>query len=134
MSPTISTDKTLLNIDFIYGFLSQSYWANDRSKEKIIESIQHSLCFGLYLDHQQIGFARVLTDKVVFSYIIDVFIDPNHQGKEYGQFFFKEIYKHPDLINVKAHYLLTKDAQEFYKKFGFFIYPEPEKFMVKRDA
>jgi len=129
---TISTDKSVLDINFIYNFLRNSYWANDRSKTEIEESILNSLCFGMYLNGQQIGFARIITDKIIFSYLLDVFIDGNHQGKAYGQKLLSYIYEHPDLINVKNNYLHTKDAQKFYKKFGFEIYGTPEKTMIKK--
>ena len=128
---TISTDKTKLDIDFIYNFLNNSYWAKGRTKETIAISIANSMCFGLYQNSTQIGFARILTDKVVFSYLMDVFIDPGFQGKQYGKKLLEAIYKHVDLIAVQRHYLMTKDAQYFYKKFGFEVYPNPEKFMYK---
>ncbi|MEE9349737.1 MAG: GNAT family N-acetyltransferase [Flavobacteriaceae bacterium] len=127
----ITTNKSQLDLNFIYNFLKNSYWANHRTLEQVKESIENSLCFGMYLDEKQIGFARVLTDKVAFSYIMDVFIDPEFQGKKYGQQFMDYIYNHADLKNVRMNTLLTKDAQEFYKKLGFVIFPTPEKFMYK---
>ncbi|MEE9348688.1 MAG: GNAT family N-acetyltransferase [Flavobacteriaceae bacterium] len=108
-----------------------TYWAKERSLYEIKKSIENSVCFGAYLDGKQIGFARVITDKTIFSYLLDVFIDEKYQGKNYGQFFLKEIYNHPHLIQVKKHYLHTKDAQRFYEKFGFETYPNPKRFMIK---
>lgn len=131
MKLLVSTKKNLLDIDYIYNFLIKTYWANKRTFDQVKKSIDNSLCFGLYLDQKQIGFARIVTDKVVFSYLMDVFIDEKHQGKEYGKYLLKEIYLHPDLVDVKNHYLHTKDAQDFYRYFNFEIYSTPEKFMVK---
>ncbi len=128
----ISTDKHRLNIDYIFSFLSQSYWANKRTIEQVKESINNSLCFGMYKEGKQIGFARVITDKVVSSYLMDVFIDEKHQHQGYGEQLIRYIYQHEDLMQVKSHYLITKDAQTFYHKFGFKVYPTPEKFMIKR--
>ncbi len=127
----INTNKTELDIDFIYAFLKKSYWANNRTKEEIQKSIDNSLCFGMYLENKQIGFARILTDTVVFSYLMDVFIDQKYQGKKYGEQLLNHIYNHVDLKNVNKHYLLTKDAQNFYHKFGFKEYPTPNRFMIK---
>jgi N-acetylglutamate synthase-like GNAT family acetyltransferase len=129
---TFSTDKTKLDINFIYHFLSTSYWAKDRTKTQMQKSIDNSLCFGMFLNDKQIGFARVVTDKIVFSYIMDLFIDEKYQGKKYGQVFFEKIYKHPNLINVKKHYLHTLDAQEFYEKLGWEIYKTPNRHMIKK--
>jgi len=128
---TITTDKTLLDIDFIYGFLHKSYWAKDRTKAQIQETIANSLCFGIFLSDKQIGFARVVTDKVIFSHLMDVFIAPEHQGKGYGKIVLETIYKHPDLINVTHHYLHTKDAHSFYQKIGFSQYDKPKNVMLK---
>lgn len=128
----INTNKSQLDIDYIYAFLSQSYWASDRSIEAVKKSIDNSLCFGVYLDKKQIGFARIVTDTVVFSYLMDVFIDPNFQGKKYGEKLLEFIYNYKDLKHVKSNYLHTKDAQEFYIKLGFKAYPTPKKFMIKQ--
>ena len=129
----ISIDKKLLDLDFICGFLNDSYWASTRTREEVEKSIDNSICFGVYRDKKQIGFARVITDNVVFSYLLDVFIDPKEQGKKYGEELLKYIYNHRDLKNVNKHYLHTKDAQKFYTKLGFNEYPTPDKFMIKKD-
>ena len=83
----ISTDKSLLDINFIHGFMSQnSYWARDRSKEQTKKTIENSLCFGVYADSkEQVGFARVVSDYVFFGNIMDVIIDPDYQGKGLGK-------------------------------------------------
>ena len=126
-----NSNKSKLDVHFIHQFLSSSYWAKGRTLDEIKSSIENSLCFGIYHHKKQIGFARIVTDKTIFSYLMDFFIDEKHQGKKYGQLFFTEIYKHSDLVNVKNHYLHTKDAQKFYEKFGFKIYPTPNKQMIK---
>ena len=70
----ISTDKNQLDLDYIYTYLSNSYWAKDRTRENILLSINNSICFGVYFEKKQIGFARLVTDYGVFAYLMDVFI------------------------------------------------------------
>ena len=71
----ITTDKTKLNVDVIYQFLSEeSYWAKGIPKSVVEKSIEHSLCFGLFYNDVQIGFARLVTDKATFAYLADVFV------------------------------------------------------------
>ena len=77
----VSTDKTKLDVLFIQNFLKDIYWAAGRTIEEVKTTIDTSFCFGIYLDEKQIGFARVITDYVVFAYMMDVFIDSNHRGK-----------------------------------------------------
>ena len=126
---TISTDKTLLDIKYTHQFLSKTYWANDRTVEQVKESINNSLCFGMYLGEKQIGFARIVTDKIVFSYLLDVFVDEEYQGKGYGKKLLMEIYSHENLAKVRSNYLMTKDAQDFYIKLGFEVHDKPDRFM-----
>ncbi len=129
----INTDKKLLDINFIYKFLCKSYWAKNRTLEEVQESIDNSFCFGVYLKNKQIGFARIITDKIVFSYLMDVFIDESYQGSNYGEQLLVEIYKHPILKKVKSHFLITKDAQDFYKKFGFRKFENSDKVIMKKE-
>ena len=126
---TISTNKALLDIDYIYAFLSTSYWAKDRTSAEIQRSIEHSICYGVYLDGQQIGFARILTDQVVFAYLMDVFIDKAHRGNGYSKLLMAEILATPYLQGVKKWYLKTKDAHGLYEQFGFELMRDAHKAM-----
>lgn len=44
---TINTDKSLVSVDRVKVFLSDSYWASDRSKELIEKTIMNSFCYGV---------------------------------------------------------------------------------------
>jgi len=71
----ISTDLSLLDVDVIYHYLSgESYWAQGIPRHVVEKSIANSLCFGVYHQRKQIGFARLITDKATFAYLADVFI------------------------------------------------------------
>ena len=64
----ISTDKNLLNVDVIYDYLNnESYWAKGIPRQKMAKAIENSMCFGIYLNHEQAGFARVVTDNATFA-------------------------------------------------------------------
>lgn len=123
----ISTDKSLLDQELIFAFLSNSYWASNRSKEEVEKSIKNSLCFGVYIRGEQIGFARVITDQTTFGYIADVFILPDFSGLGYAKHLMQTILSHPILISVNKWYLITKDAQQLYKKIGFVAFDDSEK-------
>lgn len=120
MSIVVSTDKNRLNIPLIYKFLSESaYWSLGRKMERIEASIENSMCFGLYLNEEQIGFARVVTDKAVFAWIMDVFIIDEFQQKGYGKELMANILHHEELKLVQKWGLATKDAHSLYEQFGF---------------
>ncbi|MFC6101102.1 GNAT family N-acetyltransferase [Olivibacter domesticus] len=129
----ISTDKSLLDINLIYHYLSlESYWAKGRSKETIEKSIQHSLCFGIYDNtNKQLGFARVVSDYAVFAWLMDVFVLDDYQGKGLGKQLINAVVNHQDLQGLKRWGLGTKDAHSLYEKFGFQSLSEPDKMMER---
>lgn len=131
MDIEISTDNKRLDIDFIHQFLTRSYWAEGRTKEQVLKSLQNCLNFGIYYQGTQIGFARILTDYVVFAYIMDVFIIESHRGKGFSKQLIKSVTEHPDLRLVKRWMLLTKDAHGLYRQFGFEQLQEPSMAMSK---
>ena len=128
---TVSTDKSKLDVPFIQHFLKDIYWAAGRTIEEVQTSIDHSFCFGIYLDNKQIGFARVITDYVVFAYLMDVFIAEEHRGKGYSSVLIDSMMKEPQLQNIKIWRLATTDAHFLYRKFGFNELAHPEKLMEK---
>ncbi len=127
----VSTDKSQLDIPFIQNFLKDIYWAAGRTIEEVQITIDASVCLGIYLDGRQIGFARVITDYVVFAYVMDVFIDEEHRGNGYSSVLIKAMMEEPELQQVKIWRLATSDAHFLYEKFGFTNLAHPEKMMEK---
>lgn len=128
----VSTDKTRLDLNIIFNFLSNSYWGKNFTFELVKKCIDNSFCFGAYLDNKQIGFARVITDFTRFAYLADVFILPEYQGKGLGKQMLNSIFSHPDLKDITKWSLNTSDAHGLYKQFGFTPIPEPEKYMERK--
>ncbi len=129
---TVSTNKNKLNISFIQNFLKDIYWAAGRTIDEVQTTIDNSFCFGIYLENEQIGFARVITDYVVFAYVMDVFIDEKHRGKGYSSVLIDKMMTEPKLQEVKIWRLATKDAHFLYEKFGFTQLAFPERMMEKK--
>jgi GNAT superfamily N-acetyltransferase len=116
---TISSDRRRLDVDVIHRFLVDSYWARGRSRERVTQSIEHSLPFGLYHRDTQVGFARVLTDYVVLAFLADVFVLEPHRGKGLGTWLVEVITTLPELQQIRRWLLGTRDAHALYRKFGF---------------
>lgn len=114
----ISDDRSLIDLDAVLQLLSKTYWAFDRTIETIQKGVEHSISFGIYHHGQQIGFARVVTDKAVFSWLLDVVIAEIYRGNGLGQWLIQCILDHPDIKHTRVA-LATKDAHDFYKKFKF---------------
>ena len=116
---TINTDKEMLQLDYIHGFLSKTYWAENIPKEVVERAINGSLCFGVYHHQKQIGFARVITDEATFAYLCDVFIDEAHRGKGLSKRLMETITTYPTLQGLRRFMLATKDAHGLYRQAGF---------------
>lgn len=129
---SVSTDKSKLDVPFIQHFLKDIYWAAGRTIEEVQTTIDASVCFGIYLNDQQIGFGRVITDYVVFAYLMDVFITEEHRGKGYSSILIEAMMNEPQLQEVKIWRLATSDAHFLYEKFGFTALEHPEKMMEKK--
>ena len=127
----ISSDKTRLNIPLIHEFLKETYWAKGRTIDEVKVSIEHSFCFGVYKDGKQIGFARVVSDYVVFAYIMDVFILPDYRGKGYAKQTMKTINEAPEFQSCKTWMLKTSDAHHLYQQYGFSELKNPKKLMER---
>ncbi|CAL1517116.1 GNAT family N-acetyltransferase [Chitinophaga sp. MM2321] len=126
----ISTDKSKLDISVIHDFLAnESYWAQKIPRSVVEKSVEGSMCFGIYHQDQQVGFARVITDCAVFAYLADVFVINSHRGKGLSKFLLETILSHPDLQGLRKWLLGTADAHKLYRKFGFTEIPNPERFM-----
>lgn len=116
----ISDDKQLLDRAVIHAFIGErSYWAKGRPLAVIDRSIDHSLCFGVYLAGKQIGFARVVTDCATFGWLADVFIIEEHRGKGFSKQLVAAIKAHPQLQGLRRFLLGTADAHGLYQQFGF---------------
>ncbi len=116
----ISTDISLLNIDLIHHYLSkESYWAANIPREIVERSVANSVCFGLYSGNEQVGLARVVTDKATFAYLADVFILEPHRGKGLSKWLIATIQAHPELQGLRRWMLGTRDAHGLYEQFGW---------------
>lgn len=125
----ISTDPSRIDVELVHQFLSNSYWAKGRSVEIVERSILNSLCFGVYLEDQQVAFARLITDRAVFAYLADVFVIPEYRGQGISKLLMEEILSHPDIRNLRLIRLATKDAHRLYEQYGFERMTDPDKTM-----
>lgn len=132
MSVTFSKSREDMDVEYIHSYLTKSYWNEGISLEKIKKGIDNSLNFGIFQDGYQIGYARVLTDFVRFSYLMDVFIEPKLQGKGYGKMLMEYIFEDEDISQLPGMLLATRDAHSLYEKFGFKRFSEENKnrFMI----
>ncbi|WP_413377719.1 GNAT family N-acetyltransferase [Paenibacillus taichungensis] len=124
----ISDNKELMDIHAVKGFLSRSYWANRRSDGKIEKSIHSSICFGIYKEEVQVGFARVVTDDATMYWLCDVFIHEENRGQGLGKKLI-EVITQSDRFKDLMGLLGTLDAHELYEQYQF--NRNSERFMIR---
>lgn len=133
----VSPDKSLLDIDAIYAFLSTCYWSPGIARERVERGIANSLCYGVYDTLAprlggglaQVGFARVVTDRASFAYLCDVFVLESHRGGGIGKLLMKSIMAEPAIQGIRCFALKTRDAHSLYRQFGFAPLPDPSRYM-----
>lgn len=116
---SISTEHERLDLDVVHAYLRRSYWAPDRTRERVAQSINASLPFGLYRGEDQVGFARVVTDYVTIAFLADVFVLEEHRGQGLGVWLVDVATGLPELQRVRRWLLGTRDAHDLYRKFDF---------------
>lgn len=125
----MSTDRQRIDIAAVHAFLTQSYWSPGIPRGVVERAIENSLCFGVYFGAQQVGFARVITDKATFAYLADVFIIESHRGKGLSKWLMEFVTAHEELQGLRRFLLATKDAHALYAKFGFEALGNPSRIM-----
>lgn len=136
----VSTDKDLIDYKWLTDAISGEYWGFNTTEERVREFCSKSLCFGIYERTEahengdesmppipivrQLGFARVVTDTCTISLIGDVIIESANRAEGLGTRLMDTILGHPD-VKRTACVLGTKNAWEFYEKFGFANTPLP---------
>ena len=131
---SISTDPEKINRALVHAFLAASYWAKGIPRETVDRSIEGALCFGLYENGRQVGFARVITDRATFAYLADVFVVESHRGRGLAAWLMETILAYPELQGLRRWMLLTRDAHPLYRKVGYTELAHPERVMERVDA
>jgi len=128
----ISDDKSLLNFDVIFRFLNEeARWSKGIPRETVKRSIKNSLCIGAYLNGDQVGFARMVTDYATFGNLVDVLVLSEYRGNGISRLLLEAMNDHPDLQGLRRIMLATSDKQKLYEKFGYTELGHPEIFMEK---
>jgi GNAT superfamily N-acetyltransferase len=127
----ISCDRSRLDVERVHAFLTNAYWSEGVSRETIERGIENSIPFSLYLEGEQVGFARVISDRASYAYLADVYIEEPHRGKGLSKLLMRAVMAHPELRGLRRWILGTRDAHGLYRQFGFTEMQRPERWMEK---
>jgi GNAT superfamily N-acetyltransferase len=127
----VSDDRARLDLGVIHGFLRTAYWSTGVPAEVVKRAIEGSLCFGLFEHDRQVGFARAITDRATYAYLADVFVLASHRGRGLGRWLVESLMAHPDLQGLRRFSLVTRDAHELYRPFGFEALAHPDRYLER---
>jgi GNAT superfamily N-acetyltransferase len=116
----LSDDRDRLDRAALHAYLTTTYWALGRTRERqdeLIEASGHVV--GLYHDGAQVGFARAVDcDAAHFVYLADVYVLEEHRGAGLGVELVREIVENGPYAD-RSWVLHTRDAATLYERFGF---------------
>lgn len=130
----VDTAADRIDVGLVHSYLSRSYWAAEIPRAVVREAVANSLCFGLYRGDEQIGFARVVTDRATFAWVCDVFVLEEWRGRGLGVWLMRCVADHPQLQGLRRWLLATRDAHGLYAKSGFAAPMRPESLMERLDS
>ena len=116
----LDDDPGRVDVDAVHRYLSEeSYWAAGRSRDTVERLVgQSTRVVGVYLNTEQVGFARAVSDGVAVAYLADVYVLSEHRGRGLGKQLVSEMVERGPYAHVRW-LLHTTDAHGLYEQVGF---------------
>ena len=127
----LSFDRARIDVEAAHAFLSKSSWARDIPIATLRKALENSLCIAAFVDRQQVGVARAVTDYATFAYIADVYVLDAHRGRGISRQMIAAVLAHPQMQGLRRLMLVTRDAHGLYEKFGFTALAHPTRVMER---
>jgi GNAT superfamily N-acetyltransferase len=122
-----------MNFDKVTEMLAKSYWSPGIEKDEVVKAAENSaLVIGAFKGGEQIGYARVVSDKTRFAYVMDVYVDEPHRGYGIGEKLVKYLLEQESMKDVYLWMLSTRDAHGLYANCGFQPLAYPQRLMALR--
>ena len=128
---SLSDDKAELQVEAIHAFLTTSYWSPGIPLATVETAIANSLCVAVFCQDEQVGLARVVTDRATFAYLADVYVLEEHRGRGLAKAMVRHLQDHPELRGLRRWLLMTVDMQPLYAKLGWSPLAHPERAMER---
>lgn len=116
----LSDDPGRVDLDAVWAFLStDAYWGRYRARADVEKQVRGAWrVVGAYLEDEQVGFCRAVSDGVALAYLADVHVLPAHRGHGLGERLVRAMVT--DGPGAGFRWLLhTADAHDLYRKVGF---------------
>jgi GNAT superfamily N-acetyltransferase len=130
----VTDDPARIDINLAYHWLQQTYWGAATSRETFDRAIANCFCVAAFVDGQQCGFARAITDYATFAWVSDVVVAADARGQGIGRAMVSYMLAHPRMQGLRRWNLNTRDAQGVYAPLGFKTVTDPSAYMERLDA
>ena len=131
---TISFDPARLDRDRVHAWLScEAYWSIDLPRAVFDRAVDNSLVACAFVADEQVGFARVVTDRATYAWLCDVFVVPSMRGRGIAARLVAAILDRAELQGLRRWALRTRDAHALYRRFGFVDLAEPQRSMERHN-
>ena len=114
-----------------HSYLARSYWSPGIPFVTVAKAIANSLCVATWHEDEQIGLARLVTDRATFAYLADVYVLEEHRGQGLAQAMVGWLQAHPELQGLRRWLLMTVDAHGVYERLGWTPLAHPERAMER---
>ncbi len=129
----VDDDPARFDLDVTYDLVvNQAYWATERTRDFVAQTIAASWSFGVYDGDRQLGFARVVTDRLTFAWVCDVVVDEPLRGRGIGHFLMQTVTEAVSSTIVGWQVLRTRDAHSLYRDLGWTDLVEADRWMEIR--
>ena len=127
----LSDEQARIDAAAAHADLARSYWSPGIPLETVERAIANSLCVAVFCQGEQVGLARVVTDRATFAYLADVYVLEEHRGRGLAKAMVRHLQDHPELRGLRRWLLMTVDMQPLYAKLGWSPLAHPERAMER---
>ena len=129
----LSDEGARLDFGRVHAWLASSYWSPGIERALVERAAAGSHALGAYLDGEQVGYARMISDRVTFGWLADVWVEESGRGQGLGRRMVRWFLDHPDYAGIRRFALVTGDAHGVYEALGFHAPIRPERYMERLD-
>ena len=84
-----------------HAYLTRSYWSPGIPLAIVRRAIANSICVAAFKDGEQVGMARVISDRATFAYLADVYVLEEHRGQGISHAILGWLERHAELQGLR---------------------------------
>lgn len=129
----LTDDPARIDVAATHAYLTRSYWSPGIPLATVAKALANSIAVAAFHEGEQVGLARVVTDRATFAYLADVYVLEEHRGQGLAKAMVAHLHAHPELQGLRRWVLFTADAQSLYAELGWNPLAHPERGMERHD-